>query len=334
MFSSIRFPVRDRSQVGEARRLAAAWAGSLGCSKDEQGRIALIISELAANLALHTVDGGSLVLQTLEADDAMVIEILSLDQGPGSANFGANLQDGFSTSGTAGTGLGAVKRASDLFDVQSQSQIGTALLSQMRFGAAAKGVDQSFGMVNIPIKGEEICGDTVGYLKLGSGVTRVMVADGLGHGPMAAEASRTALEVFRRNPTLGLAPLLEEMHGAMRATRGAAVAVAEVDAGRQVVRYAGVGNIAGYIVGPGDLSSHMVSMNGTLGMIHPRIQEFTYPWREDAILVMTSDGLKNHWRLDRYPGITSRHPSVIAGVLFRDHCREKDDATAAVLKYR
>ena len=34
-------------------------------------------------------------------------------------------------------------------------------------------------------------------------------------------------------------------------------------------------------------------------------------------MVMHSDGLATHWSLDKYPGLLSRHPSVIAGVLYQ-----------------
>jgi len=331
MPASIRFIVQDRSQVGEARRLACAWAEERGSSKEQQGILALVVSELATNLVLHANDGGSILVQIPEDHEPLTLEVLALDKGPGSANFGAYLQDGYSTAGTAGTGLGAVQRASSRFEMHSQPHTGTALLSQHRAGEAQP--QTCFGMMNVPIKGEHVCGDSIGYLDLGNGRRRLMVADGLGHGPLAADASQAAVAVFKANPKLDLVSLLEKVHGALKATRGAAVAVAEVDAASQKVLYAGVGNIAGYIVNAGEEYAHLVSMNGTLGMALPRVREFTYPWQPESLLVMTSDGVKNGWRLDRYPGLIHRHPSLIAGVLYRDHSRVADDATAAILRY-
>jgi hypothetical protein len=42
---------------------------------------------------------------------------------------------------------------------------------------------------------------------------------------------------------------------------------------------------------------------------------------------MHSDGLTTHWDVDRYPGLLHMHPSLIAGVLYRDFRRRRDDVT-------
>ncbi len=328
------FPVVERSQAGDARRRAVIWAERQGCSKELQSQLALVITELAGNLVIHTKEGGCLVLRLIEGRGADAVEVMSLDKGPGSANFGACLQDGYSTAGTAGIGLGVVKRAADFFEVHSQPGIGTALLCILSSKPAVQNERQQFGLVNVAIKGEEVCGDAGAPLDVGNGRMRLLLADGLGHGPNAAEASKMALKVFAAEPQLPLISLLEKIHDALRTTRGAAVAVAEMDAQRGRLSYAGVGNIAGYIVQADSAeSTHLVSMNGTLGAVRSRIQEFNYPWNADSLLVMTSDGIKNHWRLDRYAGIANRHPSLIAGILFRDQGRTNDDATVATLRF-
>lgn len=328
------FPVVERSQAGDARRQAVIWAEGNGCSKELQAQLALVITELAGNLVLHTTHGGCLVMRLAEGRGTDAVEVLSLDKGPGAANFGACMQDGFSTAGTAGIGLGVVRRASDFFEVHSQPGIGTSLLCIVTCQPAVQNSRYQSGLVNVPIKGEKVCGDAGAHLETGDGRVRMLLADGLGHGPLAADASQAAVAVFAAQPQLDLISLLERIHDALRATRGAAVAVAEMDLSRGQLRYAGVGNIAGYIVqGDAAENTHLVSMNGTLGAVRSRIQEFTYPWDEKSLLVMTSDGIKNHWRLDRYVGIMNRHPSLLAGILFRDHARTTDDATVATLRF-
>ncbi|MES2595940.1 MAG: SpoIIE family protein phosphatase [Verrucomicrobiota bacterium] len=332
MPDTLHLPVRERSQAGEARRLAMAWASQNGCTPDQQAKVALVISELANNLALHTTDGGTLLLRMLEDSGPQAVEILSLDQGPGSANFGACMKDGFSTAGTAGTGLGAVHRASDFFEAYSQQGIGTAILSQLCPNKPTQVKRHQFGLANVPIKGEHVCGDASGYSDLGGGRFRFITADGLGHGPLAADASQAALATFRGHAADDMASLMEKIHTALRPTRGAAAAIAEVDSNTGRVTYIGVGNIASSLVRPDGGTSHMVSLNGTVGVVLPRLQQFSYPWSADSLLIMTSDGVKNHWRLDKYAGLMNRHPSLIAGVLFRDHSRKTDDTTAAVFR--
>ncbi|WP_395740916.1 SpoIIE family protein phosphatase [Prosthecobacter sp.] len=334
MRRSAYFSVVERSQAGEARRQSVIWAEQAGCSKELQGQLALAITELAGNLVLHTTHGGCLVLRLAEGRGTEAVEVLSLDRGPGNANFNECLRDGYSTAGTAGIGLGVVKRASEFFEVHSQPGVGTALLCIVTCHPVPQRAKHLFGLVNVPVKGEDICGDSAAQVDLGNGRVRVLVADGLGHGPSAAEASQAAVQVFMKEPQEELTMLLEKIHDALKATRGAAVAVADVDAAQGRVRYAGVGNIAGYILPPGRAeSTHLVSMNGTLGAVRSRIQEFSYAWEPGALLVMTSDGIKNHWRLDRYAGVSHRHPSLVSGILFRDHARTTDDATVATLGF-
>jgi hypothetical protein len=78
----------------------------------------------------------------------------------------------------------------------------------------------------------------------------------------------------------------------------------------------------------------MISQNGTAGHVATRVQEFSYPIAGQSLLVMFSDGLASQWDLDRYPGLRTRDPSVIAGVLYRDFSRRRDDVTVVVAKPR
>ena len=48
---------------------------------------------------------------------------------------------------------------------------------------------------------------------------------------------------------------------------------------------------------------------------------------------MHSDGVKTHWTLEDYPGLVRRHPGLVAGLLFRDFRRERDDATVIVARH-
>ena len=87
-----------------------------------------------------------------------------------------------------------------------------------------------------------------------------------------------AVNALRTHPQLAPAALIEFAHGALRSTRGAALAVADLDLDRQELRYAGVGNIAGVTLAPG-VARHMVSYAGIVGHEVRKIQEFVYPGR-------------------------------------------------------
>lgn len=313
------------------RRLAVSWALQQGCATEDTAQLALAVSELAGNLSLHTTKGGGLVLRILDVKP-FAFEILSLDRGPGMANFAACLRDGYSTSGTAGTGLGAVHRASTVFDIHTSPNQGTVLMSRVYQKPDAHAKKDGLGLVNIPKKGETVCGDACGFRVLEHGRACLMVADGLGHGPLAHEASRAAVRSFEQDRYVSLTDALERAHLALKPTRGAALAVAEIDLARESVTYAGVGNIAGTILSESK-PIHMVSMNGTMGVGSPHFRMFAYPWKSGSTLVMNSDGLKTQWHLDAYAGIMEKHPSLIAALLFRDFSRDLDDVTVAALRW-
>ena len=111
----------------------------------------------------------------------------------------------------------------------------------------AETVRLKFGSVCAPIKGERECGDNWAYHKH-TQYERVMVADGLGHGPQAAEAAEEAEHVFRESKANSLPELMQAIHNALRKTRGAALALAEFDLQRRILRYVGVGNISATIL--------------------------------------------------------------------------------------
>ena len=332
MYPSLLIPVVDKSQASGARRLAGTWTRDAGCDEDHVARVSLVVTELANNLHLHTTKGGSLLLRRVDVENRPAMEILSLDSGPGTANFSRFMRDGFSTSGTMGTGLGAVQRHSRVFEVHSQPGLGTALLSQVWPNEVkADPVALQTGAVNLPTRHETVSGDSWCFCDGKNGCSRLVIADGLGHGPAAAEASRRAMDAFAAGHTQTLPALLASMHQALRPTRGAAVAVAELDLAQEKLRYVGVGNIAATVVSR-DRTTSLVSMNGTVGAACHSIQEFTYPWSRDSLLVMSSDGLKTQWNLTRYQGLQARHPSLVAGVLYRDYNRGTDDVTVAAIR--
>ncbi len=328
-----RVRVEESSQVGEARRLVTSMGRELALSEVHTEHVSIVVTELATNLVKHA-GGGDLILRVLRGAEMSGIEVLSLDKGPGMRHVGENLRDGYSTTGSPGNGLGAIQRLSSLFDIYSMPGQGTAVLSRYwRRTALASAQPQplELGVVCLPVTTEETCGDAWALHQTSERVL-IMLADGLGHGRYAAEASAAAAYIFENYTTNSPAEIIERMHAALRSTRGAAVAVAEVLFGGQcVVRYAGVGNISGRIIS-GTTFHGMVSHNGTIGIEARKIEEVTYPWPEDGLLVLHSDGLTTRWNLDDYPGLRGRNPALIAGVLFRDHNVARDDSTVVVIR--
>jgi anti-sigma regulatory factor (Ser/Thr protein kinase) len=332
--SGVAIAIEDPSHVGEARRSATAIAAAVGLSETEGGKFAILASEAATNIVKHA-GRGEIVLRSLGSyGNAPGVELIAIDSGPGIADIDRALSDGYSTAGSSGTGLGAMSRLATTFDIYSSAGTGTVLTARLqRAGNGASRASRSFdiGVVRVAKRGEPACGDDWSLVCDEDGRAVLTLADGLGHGQLAADASRRAVDVAAERAADQPAMIVAQVHSALRSTRGAALAVAELEANGTSLRYAGIGNIAASIVTRG-ASKSLVSYNGIAGHEMRKIQEFSYEWSRDALLVMHSDGVSARWDLSRYAGLSNRDPSVVAGVLYRDFTRGRDDALVVVVR--
>jgi hypothetical protein len=117
----------------------------------------------------------------------------------------------------------------------------------------------------------------------------------------------------------------------LRPTRGAAVGMVRIDMAGGVVHFVGVGNIGAMLIADGE-AKHMVSYNGIVGYATPRIRQFDYPVKGEALVILHSDGISGRWKLSDYPDLARQHPALISGVLLRDHKRGRDDATVVAMR--
>ena len=326
--------VRNAGDAGEARRRAVELAGDLGMNETERGRVALIATEATTNIAKHA-SSGELLVRAVDSRGQRGIEMIALDRGPGMSDVGRCLQDGYSTAGSPGTGLGAITRLATEFDIHSVAGTGTAVLARvLGHGTTTVSADLDFeiGAVCLPLPGEHICGDAWSSASSADRIV-LLVADGLGHGPLAATAAEQATRTLAAHPQDGPEELLNRVHKALRGTRGAAVAIAELRPKDEQLRFVGIGNIAAAVLSGKD-SRSLVSLNGIVGEHMRKVQVFDYPFRRDSRLIMHSDGLTGRWNVGTYSGLLGRDPSLVAAVLYRDHRRERDDVTVVVARER
>ena len=335
------FEVRDASQPGEVRRAAVRLAREVGFDDVAAGRVALAATELGSNLVKHAQQGVLLVAAVQADDGSPMVELISLDKGPGIADMDACLADGFSTGGTGGSGLGAVRRLSAEFDIFSQAPGGTVILARIAAAPAAGGAARIMpatppafviGAIALCAPGETACGDAWSAFQ-SDGQAAIMVADGLGHGPHAAEASQAATAVFSTDPLASPSQIIGRAHLGLKATRGAAVALARIDLEQESILFSGAGNVTGRIIS-GVEDRTLVSQNGTVGLQIRTLQNVRHAWNAHALLVMHSDGIAARWSLKDAPELLQHHPVVVAGWLMRDHGRGRDDATVVAVRRR
>ncbi|WP_018478467.1 SpoIIE family protein phosphatase [Pontibacter roseus] len=335
-----RFTIPDRSFASLTKKDITRLAESFALSTTEVGKVNIIVSELLTNLAKYSPQGGELLVKAI-GKPIRGIEIICFDNGPGMKDPDRMLEDGVSTFGSAGEGLGAIKRQSDVFDLYSHPQVGTVIVSQVFKGSKATAPPSSrhyeIGNIMVPKPKEVDCGDGYAVIHQEHGVY-LLALDGLGHGSHAQEAAQLAVDTFCNQPESDPASALRTIHAAIKRSRGAVGFVAFIDTRRNKITYCGIGNIAGKMYTNdnytgGSPYKNIISYNGILGHNVPgSFSNQTMDWTRNNLLIVHSDGLKPRWDLSKYPNLHRHMATTIAAVLFKDYSRHTDDTLVLVCK--
>lgn len=323
------FRVEEAGSASAVRRAAERLATELAMPEKRIADLSIASAEAAGNLVKHAVQGVILVRVVRTADQAGV-ELIIIDSGPGMVDVQRSIGDGHSTAGTLGIGFGAILRQASRWDLHSVPGKGTVMAVQV-WPHTPPAPAWAAGLTR-PITGETVSGDAWAIREI-DGRRQMLVSDGLGHGGLAAGASHEAVRAFHKAPAVPPAQLVEILHRALGHTRGAALAVAEPDPETGVVRYAGLGNISGTVLGPDGSRRGMVSMPGIAGHQRRQVREYDYPLLPGATVLMHTDGVVDRWNLTDYPGLLSHDPEVIAATVLRDAGTRRDDAGVLVARF-
>ncbi len=126
---SIQVDIQKEMDVKTAMLLSKKKAIELDFKDSDAHLIATAVSELAKNILTHA-GGGQVTISTISYNDEKCIEVVAQDTGPGIKNIPKALQDHYSTAGTLGLGLPAVKRMMDEFFIDSESNLGTKIIAR------------------------------------------------------------------------------------------------------------------------------------------------------------------------------------------------------------
>ncbi|WP_432057529.1 SpoIIE family protein phosphatase [Streptomyces sp. bgisy022] len=351
-------PVRDSTRVRDARVAAEEAAAVAGLDERRTAAAALVATELATNL-LKYAEGGTMLIDVVdppvlpEGPAARSVQIAALDHGPGIPDVPAALRDGYTTTRSLGAGLGTCRRLADDFALHSAPGRGTVAVARLTRGPAPGAAGRSpgphagpggngewraagvrAGGVNVPYASATHSGDAWAWHRSGDRCT-LLLADGLGHGTQAARASTAAVEALRQWAHLPPGEILGRLHEALTGTRGAAVAVAQVDTRTERLRFSGIGNV-GARLREGDRWRALLSRPGIVGVHRPgRVREDDLPWTGDSLLILHTDGLPSRWSPAPDAGRPPADPAVTAAVTVRDASSSalpvRDDTAVAVL---
>ena len=289
-----------RAESARRGRRRAAAAGRRGLRRGTRPAGWRSSSPRRPPTSSSTRSGGELLVRAARAGRRRLgVEVLALDAGPGMADCRASLRDGYSTAGTPGH---RPRRHAPGSPTRSTSTRGRAqgtvaaprrLAERQRRPPPRSGCES--GVVCLPKPGETVCGDAWAVRRGPRRAAWCSWPTGSATGPDAAAARRAARRGIAARAADGAGEIARRGARALRPTRGAAVAVADVDlhAGRACV-FAGVGNIAGRDRDGNGASRSLVSHNGTVGHTVPQDPGVhSIPCPAGALLVMHSDGLQH-----------------------------------------
>ena len=119
--------IRSAEDVVRVRQAARQWALELRFSLVDQTKLVTAASELARN-TLDYGGGGTVRVEALSDGARRGLRLTFEDKGPGIADIGQAMKDGFTSGSGLGLGLGGAKRLSSEFDIRSQLGVGTRVM--------------------------------------------------------------------------------------------------------------------------------------------------------------------------------------------------------------
>ena len=177
--------------------------------------------------------------------------------------------------------------------------------------------------ISLPKVGERVNGDAV-VICNGPGDRLLLgVIDGLGHGPIAAEASSAAVARLRKEPLeQGVQVLMMHVHEALKGTRGVAATLCLIR-GRKLEACA-VGNVQLTCT---NTSIPLVLSAGVLGARVTRYRVCEAELNKGARIALYSDGISSRFRAEETRNLSA---SEACKVTIERHRKKEDDATILV----
>jgi negative regulator of sigma-B (phosphoserine phosphatase) len=183
------------------------------------------------------------------------------------------------------------------------------------------------------LEGEARSGDLAVFAPYDGGAL-VAAIDGLGHGDAAADAAETAAEALRRNAREPPGRLLQDVHEALRRTRGVVATLAWFDLESGGLTWTGVGNVEGRLLRAdgegGDATDSPVLFGGVLGWALPAVRPIQAKLEAGDTVVMATDGVASDFGSSLLPNLPAQEQ---AERILASHARGSDDALVVAVRY-
>ena len=187
-----------------------------------------------------------------------------------------------------------------------------------------------YGLTAKALQGDE-CGDA-GIMLEHKGILLCALIDGVGHGPNAAIAAVTAKDYIDANSEAPLTEILQGLHEVLKSTQGAVACLCRIELKSGQLTMAGIGNITCRIFRGLD-SERLLSRDGILGYMVSTPREHTRKLDNADLLLMHSDGVREHFELFEYPDLLKGNAASVAARVVDTLGKNNDDASCLAVRF-
>ena len=320
-------PVIDAASVALARERVREEAARVGLDVVQTASLVNVASELAQNQLVHARGRRAVVVRSVVREGQDGVEVVAADEGDGIADVARALEAHPKGQGSLGVGLAAANELADELDFDVRRGEGTCIRARKFRSYTTR--CRRVGIYGRPYPGERTSGDDAVFAR-GAGGLLFAVADGLGHGELARQASSRAVNLVSENVEGSLEGLMANAHDTLQESRGAVMVAGRVAPDH--VELVGIGNVTAYVCG----LQRTKRFTGTSFVVGAR-GEHRRPAAESVqldsrdVLVVYSDGIRSGLDLAGDPDLLREHPIVVAQRVVERFGRADDDALVMVI---
>ncbi|HEX8792427.1 MAG TPA: ATP-binding protein [Polyangiaceae bacterium] len=320
-------PVIDAASVSLVRERVREEGARAGLDRVRTESLVNVASELAQNQLVHGGGRRAVVVRPIARQGQKGVEVVAADEGEGIADVARALDAHPKGQGSLGVGLAAAHELADELDFDVRCGEGTCVRARKFDSYTTRG--RRVGVYGRPHPGEKASGDDAAFAR-GAGGILFIVADGLGHGDLARQASSRAVNLLPQHLEKPLHELMADAHTELQESRGAVMIAGRV--GADQVELAGVGNITAHAYG----SQKARRFTGTSFFLgargeHRRAATESLQIGPRDVLVVHSDGIRSGLDLSHEPDLLREHPIVVAQRVVERFGRPDDDAIVMVI---
>lgn len=293
-------------------------------------RAALVGTELGRNHLRHA-RAGRIAVRALCRGEHRGLELVAVDRGPGLLDVAAAIDASPRTEGTLGVGIGSIRRLSSEVDFDVRAGEGTHVRARLFERASPR--RREVGIYARPFAGEKVSGDHARVHRVGDALV-LAVSDGLGHGPLAREASALAMQVFDERPGDPASRILEECHRRLGATRGVVMGICRVAEDAGMLEVSCIGNVEVQLCAPRTVrrfGGSSAVVGGRRGA-PVRVRSELVPIREGELVIITTDGISSRLSVEQDLALLRTHPIVVAQRIMERFGRTNDDSLVLVAR--